>query len=72
MPIDELSHHSYRSVNPGVMHACGHDSHTAIILGLIESMAQNREFLMGDVIFIFQHAEETPRRSYRDPRITGS
>lgn len=60
LPIDELSHHSYRSVNPGVMHACGHDSHTAIILGLIESMAQNREFLMGDVIFIFQHAEETP------------
>ncbi len=50
----------YRGEKTGVMHACGHDSHTAILMGVAEAMAKNKAQLAGEVLFIFQPAEEGP------------
>ena len=58
LPIDEESDVVYRSTIPGSMHACGHDGHTAIALGLATLLARYRVDLAGEVRFIFQHAEE--------------
>ena len=44
----------------GVMHACGHDTHVAILMGVAEVMAKNKDKIKGTVKFIFQPAEETP------------
>lgn len=44
----------------GVMHACGHDTHTAILMGVAEILAQNKERIKGTVKFIFQPSEEGP------------
>ena len=44
----------------GVMHACGHDAHTAILMGVAEALAGMRERIPGSVTFVFQPAEETP------------
>src|SRR4051812_10341622 len=44
----------------GVMHACGHDSHVAILMGVAEILAKNKSELKGTVKFIFQPAEEGP------------
>jgi amidohydrolase len=44
----------------GVMHACGHDAHTAILMGVAQALAEIRERIPGTVKFIFQPAEETP------------
>lgn len=60
LPILEKTEAEYASINPGVMHACGHDAHTAILLGvahlLKDTFAQNN--LQGNVRFLFQPAEE--------------
>lgn len=58
---------NFSSVNPGAMHACGHDSHTAFALGLAEIVAANKEKLKGSVRFIFQPAEEGTRGA--DPMV---
>ncbi len=58
LPIEEASDVPYRSRNPGVMHACGHDAHTAILLGTAEVLAGLRARLAGTVVFLFQPAEE--------------
>lgn len=58
LPIQEETEKEYTSVVPGVMHACGHDGHTAILLGTAEIMAQHKDELEGEVRFLFQHAEE--------------
>lgn len=58
LPIQEQNVLPYASKNPGIMHACGHDAHTAIVLGVAVAMAQIREQLNGNVRFIFQPAEE--------------
>lgn len=58
LPIDEKSDVPYKSQNPGVMHACGHDAHTAIGLGTAEVLAGLRARLPGTVVFLFQPAEE--------------
>ena len=50
---------AFKSQTPGVHHACGHDVHIAIALGMAEIMAKHRESLHGTVIFIFQPEEET-------------
>ena len=42
------------------MHACGHDGHTAALLGTAQTLSKFREYVKGTVIFIFQHAEELP------------
>ncbi len=57
LPIQEQSRHDYASTTPGVMHACGHDGHTTMLLGAAELLAGSPEF-DGTVVFIFQPNEE--------------
>jgi amidohydrolase len=58
LPIQEESEVGYKSQNPGVMHACGHDVHTTVGLGIARQMQARRGELCGRVKFIFQPAEE--------------
>jgi amidohydrolase len=58
LPILEENTVEYRSQIDGAMHACGHDGHTAIVLGLATLLARHQADLPGTVRFIFQHAEE--------------
>lgn len=60
LPIMEESDVSFPSKNPGVMHACGHDTHTAMLLGAIKTLAGMQDKIAGTVKFIFQPAEEEP------------
>lgn len=57
LPIHETGVQPYRSTRPGVMHACGHDGHTAVLLGAARYLAETRNF-DGRVVLIFQPAEE--------------
>jgi amidohydrolase len=57
LPIQEANHFAYRSRHDGRMHACGHDGHTAMLLGAARYLAETRQF-DGTVDFIFQPAEE--------------
>lgn len=56
--IQERNNFAYASKNPGLMHACGHDGHMAIMLGAIEAIAAQKKELDGTVYFVFQPAEE--------------
>ncbi|KKB80964.1 amidohydrolase [Devosia soli] len=58
LPIAEATGADYASKNPGVMHACGHDGHTTILLRAAKALAERRNF-SGTVRVIFQPAEET-------------
>ncbi|NEO84119.1 MAG: amidohydrolase [Spirulina sp. SIO3F2] len=60
LPIQEKNEVPYRSRHDGVMHACGHDGHVAIALGLAAYLSQNRDQWRGTVKIIFQPAEEGP------------
>jgi amidohydrolase len=60
LPIQELNEVPYRSQHDGVMHACGHDGHTAIALGTAYYLQQHRQDFAGTVKIIFQPAEEGP------------
>ena len=57
LPIEEKTNLPFSSKNPGVMHACGHDAHTAMLLGAARYLAATRKF-NGRVVLIFQPAEE--------------
>lgn len=59
LPIDETGDREFRSTHAGVMHACGHDAHTAMLLGAARVLARMRDTLPGRVKFLFQPAEET-------------
>jgi amidohydrolase len=59
LPVQEESTLPYRSQNPGIMHACGHDAHAAMLLGAAMILCEMRRELAGNVVFIFQPAEET-------------
>ena len=58
LPIQETSGAQYCSRTPGVMHACGHDAHTACLLGAAMLLAKHRAEFGGEVRLIFQPAEE--------------
>jgi len=58
LPIQEESEHDYASVNPGVMHACGHDGHVAMGLALARIFAARQAEIAGTLKFLFQPAEE--------------
>ena len=58
LPIQETSDIEYKSVNDGVMHACGHDGHIAMLLGAAKAINQIKQKLNGNVKLIFQPAEE--------------
>lgn len=60
LPINEENELPYSSQHPGVMHACGHDGHTAIALGTAHYLAHHRQNFRGTVKIIFQPAEEYP------------
>ncbi|MFN9617986.1 MAG: M20 family metallopeptidase, partial [Dolichospermum sp.] len=60
LPIQELNEVPYCSQRDGIMHACGHDGHTAIALGTAYYLHQHRQELNGTVKIIFQPAEEGP------------
>ena len=60
LPITEANDVPYKSIVPGVMHACGHDAHTTIALGVAEVLSQMRGEIHGSVKFLFQPAEEGP------------
>ncbi|MHC8515572.1 M20 metallopeptidase family protein [Sporosarcina sp. ITBMC105] len=59
LPIQDEKNVSYKSTVPGVMHACGHDLHTAALLGVAKVLSEVREQLRGTIIFLHQFAEET-------------
>lgn len=63
LPIQETPGQSFCSQNPGVMHACGHDCHTAMLLGAARILWQHRDELCGTVKLIFQMGEEIGRKS---------
>ena len=58
LPIQETSDVPYKSINDGVMHACGHDGHIAMLLGAAKAINQLKDNLKGNVKLIFQPAEE--------------
>jgi amidohydrolase len=60
LPIIEANDVSYKSKNEGYMHACGHDSHTAVLLATAKFIKENIEEYSGKIRFLFQPAEESP------------
>ena len=56
--LTEESDFSFKSTKPGVMHACGHDAHTAVLMGVAEILAAHKDLIKGTVYFIFQQGEE--------------
>jgi amidohydrolase len=58
LPISEQTGLPFASKNPGVMHACGHDGHTSMMLGVAEVLAPLADDLAGEVRFLFEHGEE--------------
>lgn len=60
LPIMEEADVPFQSENPGVMHACGHDTHTAMLLGAVKVLSTMQDKIAGTVKFIFQPAEEVP------------
>jgi amidohydrolase len=60
LPIHEQNDVDYRSQTPGVMHACGHDAHTAMLLGVARLLNERRDEFPGTVKLLFQPAEEVP------------
>lgn len=59
LPITEENNFEFASVNQGIMHACGHDGHTAMLLGVAKVLREVQNEIHGEVRFIFQHAEES-------------
>src|SRR4051812_4989272 len=67
LPIDEQSGVDFASESPGVMHACGHDGHTAMLLGAARALTDARDALPGgELRFVFQPAEEMAPGGARD------
>lgn len=60
LPIQEETGLPFASKNEGVMHACGHDAHTAYLMVLADILLEKKDQLRGKIVIIHQHAEETP------------
>ncbi|UNK42680.1 amidohydrolase [Luteimonas sp. S4-F44] len=60
LPFASTARATYRGQEVGVMHACGHDMHVAILMGVAQALAEHRDQLAGEVVFVFQPAEEGP------------
>ncbi|MWV88680.1 amidohydrolase [Listeria monocytogenes] len=60
LPIEEQTELPFKSKNPGIMHACGHDGHTAYLLVLADCLIQLKENIPGTIKIVHQQAEETP------------
>jgi carboxypeptidase Ss1 len=69
LPIEESSDVDFRSKTKGVMHACGHDAHVAMLLGAATILSKHRDELHGTVKFLFQPAEEHGGRGGAKPMI---
>ncbi len=66
LPIQEETDLPFASRVPGVMHACGHDGHTAMLLAAAKLLAERRGELAGELRLVFQHAEELPPGGARE------
>ncbi|HLQ47011.1 MAG TPA: amidohydrolase [Planctomycetaceae bacterium] len=71
LPIQETIDVPYKSLTPGVKHACGHDVHTTIELGVAEVLSKMRDQIAGSIKFIFQPAEEGALENPRPQAIFG-
>lgn len=69
LPFKSTVRTTYNGQDVGVMHACGHDNHVAILMGAAEVLTRMKDRVPGTVKFIFQHAEESPPRGGALPMI---
>ncbi|MFT8319653.1 MAG: M20 family metallopeptidase [Bacillus sp. (in: firmicutes)] len=60
LPIQDEKEVAFKSKVPGVMHACGHDGHTATLLAVAKVLHDNRDSFAGTIVLLHQHAEELP------------
>jgi len=75
LPLLEEGEKEYISLNPGATHACGHDGHMAILLGVADLLSKRRTQFQGKVVFLLQPAEEVPpggaQRMIEEGALTG-
>lgn len=69
LPMEEENDVPYKSKNKGKMHACGHDGHTAMLLGAAKALSKSKDYIKGNIKFIFQPAEEGPELGGAKPMI---
>lgn len=69
LPIEEMASVDFKSKEKGVMHACGHDTHVAMLLGTARLLANHKDELSGTVKFLFQPAEEHGGKGGAEPMI---